>query len=156
VAGDEDGAALGGEAAQQAAQPGHALGVEPVGRLVEDQGFWVAEQGSGEGEPLPHALGVAAGPAVCGGSEPGEVEYLLDPLVGDPRGACGDPQRHAARTPRMEHVRVEQRADVPQRVAQLGVAAAVDGGAAGVRPGQAKHQTDGGWISRPRSGQETR
>ena len=35
VAGDEDGATLGGEPAQHVAQPAHAVGVEPVGRLVE-------------------------------------------------------------------------------------------------------------------------
>src|SRR6185312_16600287 len=113
MAGYENGAAFGGEAAQQATQPVHALGVEPVGRLVEDQGLRVAQQRGGKCEPLPHALGVAADAAVCGAAEPGEVEYLLDPLAGDPRGACGDPQRRPARTPWMEHVRVEQRADMP-------------------------------------------
>ena len=51
--------------------------------------------------------------------EPDEVEHLLDPLAGDPRGTCGDPQRRPAGPPGMEHVRAGQRADVPQRVAQL-------------------------------------
>ena len=144
VAGHEHGAALAGQAAQQAAQPVDALGVEPVGGLVQDQGLRVAEQRGGQCEPLPHALGVAAGPAVRGAAEPDQLEHLLDPLAADPRGACGDPQRGPPGPPGMEHVRAGQRADVPQRVAQVPVRAPVDGGPAAGRHGQAEQQPDGG------------
>ena len=149
VAGHEDGAALIGQAAQQAAQPGHALRVQAAGRLVEHEGLWVAQQGGGQREPLPHAERVAAYPAVRGAAEPGEVEHLLDPLAGDPGGPRGDPQRHPARAPGMEHVRVDQRADVPERVVQLGVGAPVDGGAARSGPGQAEQDADGGRFPGP-------
>jgi hypothetical protein len=44
----------------------------------------------------------------------------------------------------MEHVRVEQRANLPERVAQLGVRAPADGGAARSRPGQAEQDADRG------------
>src|ERR671910_2297160 len=60
VAGDQDRAALVGQIAQQAAQPRHAGRVEPVGRFVEQQNWWVAEQGPGQAEALAHAEGVAA------------------------------------------------------------------------------------------------
>jgi hypothetical protein len=89
VAGHEDGASLVGQAAQQAAQPVHAFGVEPVGGLVQDQGVRVAEQRGGQCQLLPHALGVAAGPAVRGAAEPDQVEHLLDPLAADPHGVVG-------------------------------------------------------------------
>ena len=50
---------VGGERAQEVAQPAHALRVEPVGRLVEDQQLRVAEQRRREPEPLPHPERVA-------------------------------------------------------------------------------------------------
>ena len=55
VAGDEDGAALGGQPADQLADPVHAFGVEAVDRLVEQQHLRVAQQRAGDAEPLAHA-----------------------------------------------------------------------------------------------------
>ena len=55
VAGHEDGAALAGEVAQEAAHPGDALGVHAVERLVHHQYRGVAEQRGGDAEALPHA-----------------------------------------------------------------------------------------------------
>jgi hypothetical protein len=40
----------------------HALGVEAVGGLVEDEDFGVAEQGAGQGQPLAHPEREAAHP----------------------------------------------------------------------------------------------
>jgi hypothetical protein len=54
VAGDEHAAPLRGEGTQESPQPRDALRVEPVPRLVEDQHLRVAEEGHGEGQPLPH------------------------------------------------------------------------------------------------------
>ena len=51
------------ERAQEVAQPAHALRVEPVGRLVEDEQLRLAEQRRREAEPLPHAERVALDPA---------------------------------------------------------------------------------------------
>ena len=58
---DQDGLALGAEVAQEAAQPADALGVEAVGRLVEDEHLRVAEHSGGQAEPLAHAHRVPAG-----------------------------------------------------------------------------------------------
>ena len=66
VARDEDRLALGREAAHEVAQPAHALRVEPVRGLVEDQQLRVAEQRAREAEPLPHPERVAADAAAAG------------------------------------------------------------------------------------------
>ena len=52
VAGDQHGAALRGETAEELAHPADALRVEPVGRLVEDQHPRVAQHRGGDAEPL--------------------------------------------------------------------------------------------------------
>ena len=64
VAGDEHRAALGGERAQEVAQPADALRVEAVRGLVEHEHARVAEQRGREPEPLAHAERVAARAAV--------------------------------------------------------------------------------------------
>ena len=60
VRGEEHGAALGGQAAHEVADPQHALGVEAVDRLVEDERGRVAEQRGGDAEALAHAEREAA------------------------------------------------------------------------------------------------
>jgi hypothetical protein len=55
VAGDEHAAALRGEPAQERAQPGDALRVEAVGRLVEHQDLRVAQQRDRQRQALLHA-----------------------------------------------------------------------------------------------------
>jgi hypothetical protein len=57
VAGDQDGAALVGQVAQQTAQPRHASRVQPVGRFVKQQHWRVAEQRPGQAEALAHPEG---------------------------------------------------------------------------------------------------
>ena len=52
VAGHEHGAAPVGEVTQRGAQPADAVGVEPVGRLVEQQHLGFTEQGAGERQAL--------------------------------------------------------------------------------------------------------
>ncbi len=53
-----------GVVAQHGTQPGDALGVEAVGRLVEHEHIGLAEQGLGERQALPHAHREAQQPAV--------------------------------------------------------------------------------------------
>ena len=59
AAGDEHRAAIVGEPAQQALQPAHALGIQALVGLVEDQHLGVAEQRRGERQP-PRACRRAA------------------------------------------------------------------------------------------------
>ena len=72
VRGEEHGAALGREVPGESAHPEHALGVEPVDRLVEDEGRGVAEQGGRDAEALPHAEREPADALAGDGLEPGE------------------------------------------------------------------------------------
>ena len=64
-----------------------ALGVEAVGRLVEDEDLRVAQQRGGQAESLAHAEGELPDPAVGGLGEVDEVENLVDPPG---RGAAGE------------------------------------------------------------------
>ena len=78
VAGDEDGLALTAEVAQELPQPPDALGVQPVGRLVQQEHLRVAQQRRGEPEALAHAHGVAAGPLARRGRDADQLEHLVD------------------------------------------------------------------------------
>ena len=66
VAGQQHGAALVGEVAQQFAHPGDAFGVEAVGWFVQDEHLGVADQRLGDAEALTHPERVGADPLVGG------------------------------------------------------------------------------------------
>ena len=66
VAGQQHGAALVGEVAEQFAHPGDAFGVETVGRFVQDEHLGMADQGLGDAEALTHPERVGADPLVGG------------------------------------------------------------------------------------------
>ena len=148
VAGDEHGAALGGERAQEVAQPADALRVEAVGGLVEHQHARVAEQGGGEPEPLAHAERVAAGAAVRRVREPDELEQLVRAGVGHARGPCDGPQVVAAAAAGMEHAAVEHRADRADRIVELTVRPALDRRGAARRPDEAQQRAQGRRLAR--------
>ena len=59
-----------------------ALGVEPVGRLVEHQQVLGGEQRAGDREPLPHPERVGAEPLVGRGQKSDPVERGVDPSSG--------------------------------------------------------------------------
>jgi hypothetical protein len=80
VARDQDGAPLVGQAAQQGAEPVDAFRVEAVGGLVEDEDLRVAHQRGGQGQPLAHAEGELADPAIGGPAQVDDVEHLTDPV----------------------------------------------------------------------------
>ena len=75
-------AAAGRVRADEVAQPAHALGVETVRRLVQDQQLGVAEQRRGETEPLAHAERVALHAPVGGALELDELQHLAHARVG--------------------------------------------------------------------------
>ena len=77
VAGEQDGAPLAGEPAQQVAQPADAGRVQAVGRLVEDEDGRVAEQRTGERQALTHAERERARPAVGRLAQADDVEHLI-------------------------------------------------------------------------------
>jgi hypothetical protein len=97
VAGHQDGPTLTPEVAQEGSQPPYALGVQPVGRFVQDQDLGVAEQGGGQAQALAHADREAAHPPVGGGGELDLVEHGIDPGWIDAAGRSAHPKVVAVR-----------------------------------------------------------
>src|SRR5271165_4500538 len=104
VAGHQHGAALGGQRAQHGPHPPDALRVQPVQRLVEDQGARVAEERAGEAEPLAHAERVAADPPPGGVGEADDAEDFSYPAGRNPRRRGDDPQVLGGGAARVEDV----------------------------------------------------
>ena len=86
VARHEDGAALGGELAEQEPDLTDAGGVEAVGRLVEDEQGGVLEQRGGDAEALAHAEAVAADEVVGPVGETDPLEHGGDVAAVDRPG----------------------------------------------------------------------
>ncbi len=121
------------------AQPVHALGIEPVGGLVQHERLGIAEQRRGEREPLPHPHREA--PHIPTGCAPETHldEDLVDPVVRDVHGPRDGAQGVASAAPRVEHVGVHHRADGSHRLCQIRVPSAVDRHRSGRRTGQSQH-----------------
>jgi hypothetical protein len=127
-----------GEAARQPAHPAHALRVEAVGGLVEDQDLGVAEQRVGEAKALAHAEGVLADPPPGRRLvEADELQQRVDALRRHAHGLRGDGERLAAAAPGVLRRRVEQDPDAPSGVRQVAVAPAENPGVAAIGLGQA-------------------
>ena len=96
------------------AHPAHALRVQAVERLVEQQHRRIAEQRGGDAEPLLHAQGEPADPRPCRVGQAHLRQHLVDPARGTPllRRQRSQVGRGAAAT--VHVMGVEQRADVPQ------------------------------------------
>ena len=147
VAGDQDGAALAGEVSQQLAHPGDALGVQAVGGLVKHQDAGVAEQRGGQGEALTHAEGVAADRPVGRAAESDHRQRLVRAAGGVAVHPAVRAQMVAAGPRGMETRGFEGGADDVVRPGQLAVAAAADGGAAGVGCDEAEQQAQSGGLA---------
>ncbi len=106
----------------------NSRGVEPVRRLVEDEQLGVAEQGTGEAEPLAHAKRVPPHHPVGRLRELDELQHLLDADRRDPCRKRGHTQVIAARASGVKIVRLEHRADLLRRLLKVPVAAAKDEG----------------------------
>ncbi len=126
VAGHQDRPTLGRAVAQEAAQPGDPLRVQPVGRLVQDQDRRVAEQRAGQAEPLPHAAGVGADAARAGIGQADQLEHLVGPPVRQAAGAGHHPQVVASGAAGVEARRLQRGAHRADRVVEVGVRPAVD------------------------------
>lgn len=146
MAGDQDGAALPGEPAEQLPYPDDAFGVESVGRLVQQQHRGVAEKRSRDAEPLPHAQRVRSHPVPCDRGESRLLQDLVHPASRDAvaRRQCAQVVARGAGAVR--GARVEQRAHLTQRLAQRGVGPSPDRGGAGRGPVQPQHEPHGGGL----------
>jgi hypothetical protein len=126
VAGEEHRPALGGQRPEQVADPAHALGIQAVDRLVEDQRGGIAEQRRGDPQPLPHAQGETAYPPARHIAQADQVQNLIHPVSPDGMGGGQSQQMVPGRTPRVDGPGFEQGADLAKRGREVGVAAAVD------------------------------
>ncbi len=126
VAGDQDGATLVGEPAEEGADPADAFEVQPVDGLVEEQDGWVAEQGRGDAEALAHPERVALDPPTGGLAEADELDDLLDPVEANAVAAGPDPQVGPPGTARVDGAGVEEGAHLVQWRGERGVRAAAD------------------------------
>ena len=104
-----------GEVAQVVAQPADAVGVEAVGRLVEQEHLRVAEQRGGQSEALAHAEREAAGPLVGCRFEPDFGQDLVDAVGGDAAVGRDGPKVVAGGAARVHAPGVENRADDVRR-----------------------------------------
>jgi hypothetical protein len=148
VAADQDRASLlVREVAEEPAQPLDALGVQAVGRLVEDQHPRVAQQRRRQPQPLAHAQRVAAGLPAAGRAEADLLQHLVGAAQREPGGAAVDAQVVAAAAGRVER-RLQHRAHPAQWIGQVGVPDAVERGGADVRRDEAERHPQGGGLPR--------
>jgi hypothetical protein len=101
----------------------------------------------GEAKPLAHAQRIAADPPVSVPGQADGAEELLGPRARHADDGAGDAQRLPAGAAAVEGGGVEQRADGPRGVGQIGQRLAGDGRAARVGPGQAGDDAQRGGLS---------
>ena len=147
VGGDEDGAALAGQAPAGLADPLDALGVQAVDGLVEDEDPRVAQQGGGDAQALAHAQAEALDALLGHGRQAGDVEDLVDAAGGDAvgDGELGQVRPGGARA--VQALGVQEGADLAQGGGQVLVGAAVDLDAALGGLVQAHDQAHGGGLA---------
>ena len=134
VRGEQHGAALGDELADQVAELEDAGGIEAVDRLVEDQQLGVAEQAAGDAEALAHAERVAADLVVGPAAEADALERGVDAAVGALVARRGvDVQVLAAGEMAVEARLLDDRADARQRLRAVVLAEQADRAAGGLR-----------------------
>jgi hypothetical protein len=153
---DENRPALPGERAEEVTEPADSLRVEAVRRLVEHEHLRIAEKSGGEPQSLAHAERVALhAPA----SRRAHVDHREDLVDARPRDAPGErehPQVVAPRAPRMGIERLEQHADAPDGVLELGVRPAEDRGPARSRADEAEKRTHRRRLARAVRAEEPR
>jgi hypothetical protein len=144
VAGQEDGPPVPGQAFDQFAYPGHALRVEAVDRLVQDQGGGVAQEGPGQTQTLAHAEGEAAHPFVRHRPQASQLDHFVHPPPADAVGGGQSAQMGAGGAAGVGGLGVEQGPDLLQGGAVFDVTTAVDCDRAVGGAVQAQDQTHGG------------
>src|SRR5215472_9616702 len=155
VGGHEDGHAVGGDLADQAADLAGALRVQAVGGLVQDDQFPGTKQAGSDGQALLHAQRVRP-VALSGRAEQAHpVQRRVDPgrrgpRVGGPVGGVDPGQVGPPGQVRVKGRALDQRADPGQDPAgRPGGRVAEQADAAAGRVDQAEQHPDGGGLARP-------
>ena len=144
----QHGAALAGEIPHEVAQPGDALRVEPVGRLVEDEDVGIADQGRGQFQALAHAHGEAADLALGVTGQPDEPEDLVGALLVVATGAGRHAQVGTGAARRVEAGRLQHGTDTGRGVRQVLVVAPGDGRGPGGGMHEAEQHAQGRRLAR--------
>src|SRR5262249_39618770 len=147
VGGDEDGAAFGGEALEQGADPADAFGVEAVDGFVEDEGGGVAEQCGGDAEALAHAEGEAAGAFAGDVGEADGVDDVVDAAAGDAVGLGEGEEVFVGGAAGVDCSGFEQGADFGHGCGEVSVVAAVDRDVAFGGPVESEDHAHGGGFA---------
>ena len=121
MAGEEDATALPGQVGEELADPLDALGVEPVGRLVEDERVGVTEQCRGQAESLAHAEREATDRPLGHLREPDHGQCLVNPCAGQLAGGGDRPEVVVRVAGRVGVGGVEERADLGGRMLERAV-----------------------------------
>ena len=130
-----------------AAQPVHAVGVQAVGRLVEQQQFGIRQQRGGQRQSLLHTGGIGLDPLVGAVGEADQIEHLGDPPSWDVQCPCPDRQVPESGGARRCADAVHGHADTAGSAGKFGVLAAEHPGGAGRRPGQAEQHPQRGGLA---------
>jgi hypothetical protein len=148
VAGDQHRLALPGrQVAEELPEPVDAGRVQAVGRLVQDQHPRVAEQRRRQGEALAHAHREAAHAPVGRLRDARQLQHLVGAGIRQPSGSAEDPQVVPCGPARMEAGRLQRGADRAERVGQVGIALAADGGGPPGRGDQGEQAAQGGGLA---------
>ena len=149
VRGEQHGAALGDELADEAAELEDAGGIEPVERLIEDQQLGIGQQAARHAEALAHAQRVALDAVVATRAQPDALQRAVDAAVG--RAVAGgrvDVEVLAAGEVGMEARLLDDRADARERRGALaGEVVTEDPHVAGGRLGEPEEQADQGRLA---------
>jgi hypothetical protein len=140
---------FGSQVAQQFTEPADAFGVEPVGRLVEDQDLRIGQQGGGETEPLAHAERELSDAPISRRGQIDEIEHLIDSRLVDFTEQRLDAEMVSGTSPRVGVGGIEDRSDDVQRMVQLLVGATVDSGTALGRGGKTQQDAQGRRLPGP-------
>src|SRR5262245_26274538 len=154
MAGDDDGAALARERAQQRAEPGDAPRVKTVGRLIEEEDLGVAEQGGGQAQALPHAEGELPDRPVPGRAQVNQAKDLVQAVVGNAGRGGQAPKVVTGPAPRMEAGRFQQRTEAAAGLGEAPVGDTSDQYLARAGPDQAERHPQGRRLPRPVGPQE--
>ena len=86
MAGDKDSLAVGREGSQKPPDPADAFGIQAVGRLIQNNNAWIAEEGRGDPQPLTHPQRVRSHALPGGVRKSDELQDSTDPRM---RNAIG-------------------------------------------------------------------
>ena len=144
---DENGPALLGERAQEVTKPADPLRVEAVRRLVQNEHLRVAEKSCRETESLAHAEGVALHAPAGRRAHVHQSEDLVDARPRDAPAHREHPQVVPTRASRMRIERLQQHADSPDGVVELGIWPAEYGGPPRRRTDEAEDRAHRGRLA---------